>query len=80
MGGMIPLGDASRRTTRWPIITALLIAANIYVFIRELMYGEVFVYTWSVIPAQISSGHAWLTLVTSMFMHSGWLHIIGNMV
>ena len=80
MGGMIPLGDASRRTTRWPIITALLIAINIYVFTRELMYGEEFVYAWSVIPAQITSGHAWLTLITSMFLHSGWLHIIGNMV
>ena len=80
MGGMIPLGDASRRTSRWPIITALLIAVNVYVFTRELMYGQVFVYQWSVIPAEIVSGHGWITIVTAMFMHSGWLHIIGNMI
>src|ERR1035438_7861029 len=80
MGGMIPLGDASRRPSRWPIITVLLIAVNVYVFMRELMYGEVFVYQWSVIPAKIVSGHEWITILTAMFMHSGWLHILGNMI
>jgi membrane associated rhomboid family serine protease len=80
MGGMIPLGDASRRPGRWPIITVLLIAVNVYVFTRELMYGEVFVYQWSVIPAKIVSGHEWITILTAMFMHSGWLHILGNMI
>ena len=80
MGGMIPLGDASRRTQRWPIVTILLIAANVYVFTRELMYGDAFVLQWSVIPAEIMSGHGWITLLTGMFMHGGWLHIIGNMI
>src|SRR6266702_1588818 len=80
MGGMIPLGDASRRLTRWPLVTVLLIAVNAYVFTRELMYGEDFVYAWSAIPAEIMSGHAWLTILTAMFMHASWLHIIGNMV
>src|ERR1035438_6682152 len=32
------------------------------------------------IPAEIVSGHGWITLLTAMFMHSGWLHIIGNMI
>jgi len=77
---MIPLGDASRRLTRWPLVTVLLIAVNAYVFTRELMYGEDFVYAWSAIPAEIMSGHAWLTILTAMFMHASWLHIIGNMV
>ncbi len=80
MGGIIPLGDASRQTRRWPIITVLLILANAYVFTRELMYGEAFVWQWSAIPAEITSGHAWLTLLTAMFMHASWLHIIGNMI
>ena len=80
MGGIIPLGDASRQTRRWPIVTVLLILANAYVFTRELMYGEAFVWQWSAIPAEITSGHAWLTLLTAMFMHASWLHIIGNMI
>jgi membrane associated rhomboid family serine protease len=80
MGGLIPLGDASRRPTRWPVITVLLIAVNAFVFTRELMYGEAFVLQWSVIPAEIVSGHGWITIVTAMFMHASWLHIISNMI
>jgi len=80
MGGLIPLGDASRRPRRWPIVTVLLIAVNVYVFTRELMYGESFVMMWSAIPAEIVSGHGWITLLTAMFMHASWLHIIGNMI
>ena len=80
MGAMIPLGDASRRTARWPIVTALLIATNAYVFFLELANGERFVYTWSAIPRHIVYGHDWITILTAMFMHASWLHIIGNMV
>jgi membrane associated rhomboid family serine protease len=80
MGGFIPLGDASRQTRRWPLITVSLIAVNVYVFLRELMLGDAFVYRWSAIPAQIVNGHAWLTLLTAMFMHASWSHIIGNMI
>ncbi|MGD0309229.1 MAG: rhomboid family intramembrane serine protease [Acidobacteriota bacterium] len=35
---------------------------------------------WSVIPADIVAGHHWVTIVTAMFMHAGWMHILGNMV
>ena len=80
MGGMIPLGDASRRLRRWPLVTIGLIAANVWVFWQELLYGERFVYLYSAIPARIAAGRGWGTLVTAMFLHAGWLHIIGNMV
>jgi membrane associated rhomboid family serine protease len=79
MGGMIPLGDASRRT-RWPVVTVLLIAANAYAFFLELSNGQRFVYAWSVIPRNISHGYAWPTLLTATFLHAGWSHIIGNMI
>jgi membrane associated rhomboid family serine protease len=80
MGGLIPLGDASRRTTRIPIITALIILVNAVVFVMELMGGVPFVAKWSAIPAQVIFGHRWITLLTSMFMHGSWMHIIGNMI
>lgn len=80
MGGLIPLGDASRRTMRKPVVTGVLIAVNVYVFLNELLYGDPFVAQWSAIPAQITSGHHLITLFTSMFMHGGWMHIIGNMI
>ena len=80
MGGMIPLGDASRRLRRWPIVTVALIAANVWVFWQELLYGEQFVYHYAAIPARIAAGYGWGTILTAMFLHAGWLHIIGNMV
>jgi len=80
MGGMIPLGDASRRLRRWPVVTVGLIAANAWAFWLELEYGKRFVYGHSVIPARIAAGHGWGTILTAMFLHAGWLHIIGNMV
>ncbi len=61
-------------------MTALIIAANAYVFLLELEGGDAFVKRWAVIPARIEHGHHLITIVTGMFMHAGWMHIIGNMV
>jgi len=80
MGGLIPLGDASRRPSRAAVITILIIVVNALVFFQELGGGNRFVYTWSVVPIRLMHGHATVTLLTSMFMHGGWLHIIGNMI
>jgi len=43
MGGMVPLGDASRRPTSTPVMTILIIVANAFVFLLELSGGEAFV-------------------------------------
>ncbi|HUL10647.1 MAG TPA: rhomboid family intramembrane serine protease [Methylococcaceae bacterium] len=80
MAGMIPLTDASRRPERFPLVTTAIIIVNALVFLLELTGGEAFVRQWSVIPADIVAGHHWITLLTAMFMHAGWIHIIGNMV
>jgi membrane associated rhomboid family serine protease len=80
MGGLIPLTDASRRRARIPVVTACLILVNAFVFLLELARGESFVMQWSAIPAQVVSGHHWITILTAMFMHGSWSHIIGNMV
>lgn len=80
MGGLVPLGDASRRPARVPVATALIILVNVLVFVLELMRGETFVMQWSAIPAQIVSGQRWITILTAMFMHASWSHIIGNMI
>ena len=80
MGGLIPLSDASRRPVRMPVVTGCIIAVNVAVFLLELTRGDAFVVQWSVIPAQITSGHQWITILTAMFMHGSWSHIIGNMI
>ncbi len=80
MGGLIPLGDVSRRPVRIPVVTAFIIVLNLCVFLMELTGGDAFVDRWSAVPVLILSGHQWITLFTSMFMHGSWMHIIGNMI
>ncbi|HXY96716.1 MAG TPA: rhomboid family intramembrane serine protease [Steroidobacteraceae bacterium] len=77
---LVPLTDASRRPTGFPVVTAAIIGVNALVFILEIAGGDAFVERWSVIPADIVAGHHWITILTAMFMHAGWSHIIGNMV
>src|SRR5262249_26202603 len=77
---MIPLADTSRRPVRFPIVTTAIILINAFVFLLELLGGEAFVKQWSVIPADIVAGRQWVTVITAMFMHGSWMHIIGNMV
>jgi membrane associated rhomboid family serine protease len=77
---MIPLTDVSRRPTTFPIVTLTIIVVNVIVFIFETINGDPFVTKWAVIPADISSGHRLITILTGMFMHASWSHIIGNMV
>ena len=77
---MIPLGDASRRPVNFPIVTTFIIVVNVLVFVSELMGGDAFVNKWSMIPIDIISGKNWITLLTSMFMHASWSHILGNMI
>lgn len=80
MVAVIPLRDVSRRPTRFPFATAVIIALNVIAFALELSLGDAFVIRWAAIPADIASGHHLLTIATSMFMHGSWLHIISNMV
>jgi membrane associated rhomboid family serine protease len=77
---MIPLSDASRRPVRVPIVTILIIALNAVVFVMELAGGDNFILRWSLVPADILAGKHLETILTSMFMHEGWEHIIGNML
>jgi len=80
MGGLIPLGDSSRRPEHYPVITTAIIVVNAFVFVLELAGGEAFVKQWAMSPATVIAGHHWITILTAMFMHAGWMHIIGNMV
>ena len=81
---MIPLYDTARRR-RLPLVTWLLIAANIAIFIYEVGFSpaalERFIRTWGLVPAQLFAQPQieWVTILTSMFLHGGWLHILSNM-
>jgi membrane associated rhomboid family serine protease len=75
---MIPLRDIiPSRTT--PVVTVSLIALNAMVFLYQLSLGpqvETFVLYYGLVPAAFS----WITVVTSMFLHGGFLHVAGNML
>jgi membrane associated rhomboid family serine protease len=62
------------------VVTACIIALNALMFVCELAGGETFVKHWSLVPADIAAGRHWITILTAMFMHGSWSHIIGNMI
>lgn len=79
---VFPIGDdnSSRRTV--PVVTYGLIALNALVFFMEMSQGGPFIRQWSVVPRQLVANptEEFPTIFTSMFMHAGWMHLLGNML
>src|SRR3990170_7511835 len=81
---MIPLYDTAR-TRRLPIVTWLLIALNVVIFVYEIGLRpaalESLVRTWGLVPVQLLAQPEteWITILTSIFLHGGWIHILSNM-
>jgi hypothetical protein len=87
----IPLKDLNPRQT-YPVVNTLLILTNVIVFLYQLTLTpyqyKAFVMANATIPSHISvflGGHgsfvaAFLPIFTSMFLHSGFAHIAGNML
>jgi membrane associated rhomboid family serine protease len=76
---MFPVSDViPSRTT--PVVTIAIIILNAIAFLYELTLGEreleQFVQAFGVVPADFS----WFTVLSSMFLHGGWLHFLGNML
>src|SRR5262245_51849805 len=84
---MLPLRDTVRATTT-PIVMPLLLVANVLVFVLiELPLSEeqlnALLFVFGVVPARLLSppiGPDAYTLVTSQFLHGGWLHLLSNML
>ena len=89
---MIPIGQ-DRASRRLPMAMWILIAANVAVFIVQLRLGgdaEAFIRRWGLIPARLwTAPSPWSMpqvaricepVVTSMFLHGGWMHLIGNLL
>ena len=90
---MVPLHD-DNPTKITPYVTYGLILVNILVFFHELSLNEqqlnYFFHLYAVVPRELTASlngipslqpiPEWLTLVTSQFLHGGWLHLAGNML
>ena len=90
---MIPLRDDNPSSIA-PILTIALIVACVLVFLWQISFGpdggQRIVYALGVVPAvllgqgqlppEVALVPAWATVFTSMFMHGGWMHLIGNML
>jgi membrane associated rhomboid family serine protease len=89
---VVPLRD-NNPTRIVPFVTYALVAINIAVFVYELSLGaqlEAFFRVWAVVPRELTASFtgqptglpfpAWVTLITSQFLHGGFLHIAGNML
>ena len=79
---LFPVGDDNSARRSFPLVTVLLILANIVFFVAELALGEAFIVQWSFVPRRFLADPTGdlATLFTSMFMHAGWLHIAGNLL
>lgn len=79
---MIPIGDDNSARRLTPVVTYVLIALNALVFFLELNGGEAFIQRWAFVPSRFLADPVGdlPTLFTSMFMHAGWVHLLGNML
>jgi membrane associated rhomboid family serine protease len=79
---MFPIGDddSARRTV--PVVTYVLIALNVLFFFVELSGGDPFIEKWAFVPNRFLANPVsdFPTLFSSMFMHVGWVHLVGNML
>lgn len=74
---MIPLRD-STPSRFFPIVTVLIIMLNLYIFYQEILMGpylDLFISYYGMIPADFRP----FNLLSSIFLHGGWMHVIGNM-
>jgi membrane associated rhomboid family serine protease len=75
---MFPLRDTQPSYSK-PVVTVLLIVVNILVFLFEVSLDPYsrneFIAAYGLVPDQFS----FLNVLTSMFLHGGWMHVLGNM-
>lgn len=81
---MFPIRDHNP-SGRLPFVTTALIVANVLAFLAYYpgapdLWLMRFYYNWGLIPDAALSGHRVETLFTHMFLHGGWMHLIGNML
>jgi len=79
-----PVGDTQVQGGHTPYVSYGFILLNVFIFLYEVSLGSdgaaAFLTHYGTIPAEIMAGEDTFTLLTSMFLHGGWMHLIGNML
>lgn len=79
-----PIGDDQVKGGHFPIFSYGLIALNVIIFLFQSSLPpaqlQAFIYEYGSIPAETTGGQDLYTLLTSIFLHGGWAHLIGNML
>lgn len=83
---MIPIRD-DIPSKRFPIVTVGLLVVNVIIFLIEAFFGQSvndLILIFGIVPARLTTAwmnpQVFITLVTSMYFHGGWAHLIGNMM
>ena len=82
---MFPIRDHNP-SGRVPYVTYALMAVNIGIFLSMLPIAgderalSQFYYDWALLPRRITEGDGYSGLITSQFLHGGWMHLAGNML
>lgn len=77
---IFPIGDDNVVGGCKPIFSYAFIGLNIIIFLLQVSIPGNLICEYATIPQDIIHGKGYYTLITSMFMHGGWMHLIGNMV
>jgi len=79
---IFPIGDDQVKGGTFPMFSYAFIAINVIVFFIQLAYqaeGSL-ICEFGCVPNEVVAGDDYMSLITSMFMHGGWMHLIGNML
>ncbi|MEM6339648.1 MAG: rhomboid family intramembrane serine protease [Pseudomonadota bacterium] len=82
---MFPIRDHNP-SGRTPYVTYVLMAANILIYLGYFsLFNDNYAINrffseWAMIPARVTSGDGFYTLISSMFLHGGFMHLAGNML
>lgn len=81
---IFPIGDTNVQGGSKPLVTYIFLGINVLIFLFQITLSQEdlagFIYTYGSIPAEVMAGQDTFTLLTNMFLHGGWMHIIGNML
>lgn len=77
---IFPIGDTQVKGGHYPYVSYLFLALNVLVFIAQSMVSGNFICVASEIPDSIVRGENLYTLLTSLFLHGGVLHLLGNIL